>query len=240
MHATPRDPVPSLTVTALAPSIQAALGLLLSLDDKPSTDGPRPATTTTPLARLRQVGLSDVELDWLVELLLVEAEEPALRTRVPGRHAGGRTPETMSYRLTRAGLCWAREVLAADHWASSALANGAAPVTVPSTSSGTPFWDVESRTLWWDDAILLQFSRRHAPNLQALLVAFQKQNWKPCIVDPLSPAKASKANPRLHDAIKNLNKRLERTPLRFRGSGDGKGVRWETVANDSRSSPDFP
>jgi hypothetical protein len=79
---------------------------------------------------------------------------------------------------------------------------------------------------------MLQFPR-HGPNLEALLAAFRKRNWKPCIADPLAQKKASKSNPRLHDAIKYPNKRLEKTPLRFHGSGDGKGVRWETVTAEA-------
>jgi hypothetical protein len=99
---------------------------------------------------------------------------------------------------------------------------------------GTPFWDAENRTLWWGDQVLLRFDRRHAPNAEPLLAAFQQQRWKRCIADPLDTAKACKANPRLHDVIKHLNRRLRGTPVRFHGSGDGKGVRWEAVGADAR------
>jgi hypothetical protein len=188
---------------------------------------------------LRAAGLSDTELQWLIGLQLLESQDTFEGSGVVHRRHRARTDqrsETASYQLTHAGLCWAREILGGKRLTPSVSPDGTPPDYGNHDRPRFPFWDADNRTLWWGDQILLRFHRRHAPNLEPLLTAFQNQHWKACIADPLAQEKESKFNPRLHDAIKYLNRRLRGKPIRFHGNGDGKSVRWEAVKVPTRRS----
>jgi hypothetical protein len=232
-------------VSNLSPSIQAALTLLLQTHDDEHPDRPDSGQGAIAVSRLRSVVLSETELRWLLDLKLVENRNDG---KVATARRGRKAPPTDSYpvdaayfQLTRGGLLWARQVLGEENQTVSHPPHALRPGPKKRDEPSTPFWDADDRTLWWGNEILHQFHRRHAPNLELLLAAFQRQNWKPWIADPLAREKECKFNPRLHDAIKYLNKLLRGKPIRFHGSGDGRGVRWEAVrANNARFSSPVP
>ncbi len=93
-----------------------------------------------------------------------------------------------------------------------------------------PHWEMEARRLWLGDRLLLQF-RQPAPHQTRLLQAFEEQRWvSGHIDDPLPRSEVENdedAKRRLHETIKNLNRRLPGGTIRFRGDGTGQGVRWE-------------
>jgi hypothetical protein len=217
----------------LSISLRAALTLLLPHDNRPDVED-----SAIAMAQLRSIGLSDMEFHWLVEFQLIEPRETIRR---PLSRGGRALRRTVLFQLTRAGVIWAREILAPMEPAPSAPLESAQPGGVDPDLPEGPRWDADQRTLSWGSRILLQFQRRHACNIEPILAAFEKQAWKACIANSLPLEKESKFDPRLHDAIKHLNKRLKGAPLRFHGSGDGRGVRCEPVrAGPARCSPGVP
>ena len=66
-----------------------------------------------------------------------------------------------------------------------------------------------------------------APNQELILSAFQEQDWAEYIDDPLLPRPGQRPKPRLHAAIRCLNRNQLRPLIRFRGDGSGTRIRWE-------------
>lgn len=92
-----------------------------------------------------------------------------------------------------------------------------------------PRWDPELRELRFQEK-LVKALPKSANNQLLILAAFQEESWNRRIDDPLPPAACLDARRRLHDTIKQLNRRQRNSLLRFGGDGTGKGVVWKPVA----------
>ena len=96
-----------------------------------------------------------------------------------------------------------------------------------------PHWDHERHVLSVGNRVVKQF-RVPSPNQEAVLHAFQRDDWPPYIADPLPAVSAPRhAKVRLHDTIKCLNARQKNRLVRFHGDGQGMGVLWELVAEQA-------
>jgi len=62
---------------------------------------------------------------------------------------------------------------------------------------------------------------------QLILSAFEEEAWPEHIDDPLPGSGDINSRTRLHDAIHRLNGHQTNRLLRFKGNGNGTGVRWE-------------
>jgi hypothetical protein len=91
-----------------------------------------------------------------------------------------------------------------------------------------PQWNGESRSLSVGRVLIKKF-RIPSPNQEAVLAAFQEEEWPRRIDDPLRPQAHQVAKCRLHDTIKCLNRHHLHHLIRFRGDGTGEGVCWEYV-----------
>lgn len=89
-----------------------------------------------------------------------------------------------------------------------------------------PTWDAERRELHFGGQLVKQF-KWPAFNQEAILAAFQEENWPPRIDDPLSPSPEIAPKRRLHDTIKCLNRNHHSHLIHFRGDGTGEGILWE-------------
>src|SRR5438045_3921480 len=89
-----------------------------------------------------------------------------------------------------------------------------------------PRWDRRSRTLYLVDQVLKRFGRP-APNVERILDAFEKQKWVLRIRNPLPHVRGVDRKRQLHETIQNLNRRLGRRLLIFRGDGTGDGIFWQ-------------
>ena len=89
-----------------------------------------------------------------------------------------------------------------------------------------PHWDHMRKELRQAGLVVKQF-RCPARNQETILTAFQEEQWRSQIDDPLPPASEQDSRRRLSDAIKCLNRNQVNALLRFRGDGTGKGVLWE-------------
>lgn len=89
-----------------------------------------------------------------------------------------------------------------------------------------PTWDRDRQQLRVGQAVVKEY-KLPAPNQEAVLAAFQEENWPPRIDDPLSPQGEVDPKRRLHDTITSLNRNQKQPLIRFLGDGSGEGVRWE-------------
>lgn len=110
-----------------------------------------------------------------------------------------------------------------SHTSISAAPSSAASV-LPLTMS--PTWDRDRQQLRVGKVIVKEF-KVPASNQEAILAAFQEENWPPRIDDPLSPVPDQDPKRRLHDTINSLNRNQKQALVRFLGDGSGQGVRWE-------------
>ena len=86
-----------------------------------------------------------------------------------------------------------------------------------------PHWDAERRVLRFGGEVVKQF-RYRARNQEAVLAAFEEENWPFAIDDPLSPVADIPPKLRLYETIKSLNANQVSRLLRFRGDGSGEHV----------------
>jgi hypothetical protein len=94
--------------------------------------------------------------------------------------------------------------------------------------SSFPTWDPDRQQLRVGRILVKEF-KVPAANQQAVLAAFQEENWAPRIDDPLPPSPNQDSKRRLHSTINCLNRNQKRPLIRFLGDGSGEGVRWEFV-----------
>jgi hypothetical protein len=109
---------------------------------------------------------------------------------------------------------------------SSATAAASVSSAAISTLAMSPTWDRDRQQLRVGKLIVKEF-KVPASNQEAILAAFQEENWPPRIDDPLSPVPDQDPKRRLHDTINSLNRNQKQSLIRFLGDGSGQGVRWE-------------
>lgn len=93
-----------------------------------------------------------------------------------------------------------------------------------------PKWDRECHILRVGQCVIKQF-RLPSPNQEAVLSAFQEEDWPCRIDDPIPPSPGMDSKRRLHDTIKCLNRHRLMPLICFRGDGTGKGILWERTEN---------
>lgn len=184
--------------------------------------------------RLREAGLTDTHLRWLVfKGLVTHREEITLYGQQD------RTFRDIGRLRFSSGSCFvltpSGEELLATAGDSAQNGNGQLlarmfPPSEPSSGLPTlfPRWDDQRKELWLDGLLVKRF-RVQSPNQETILTAFQEDGWPPRIDDPLQPIANQCAKRRLHDAIKNLNRHQAHRVMRFTGDGSGEGVLWEAT-----------
>lgn len=84
-----------------------------------------------------------------------------------------------------------------------------------------PEWDKDMGELRWRGKVIRRVTIGRAQNVVTVLDAFQQQDWKQRIGDPLSRS----VNPcRLNDTVRSLNVGL--TGIIFESDGTNTGIRW--------------
>jgi hypothetical protein len=97
-----------------------------------------------------------------------------------------------------------------------------------------PTWDRDRQQLRLGRINVKEF-KVPAPNQEAILAAFQEENWPPRIDDPLPPLADMEPKRRLHDTISSLNRNQKVPLIRFLGDGSGEGIRWEHTRQAERN-----
>lgn len=92
----------------------------------------------------------------------------------------------------------------------------------------TPFWDREGRILRVDKQIVKAY-RVPSPNQEAILAAFQEEDWPRFVHDPLPPVAKLHPKQRLRETIRSLNTNQQNNRIRFQGDGTGERIGWRLI-----------
>jgi hypothetical protein len=193
------------------------------------------------IRNLRGVGLNESDLRWLVCRRFVEHAEEITPTGDECRRF--RRPGGLTFKhstclvLTAAGVRYAADVLS-DNAAARPVEKCPPPSEYKPAAEHrleVPHWDAERHELRLGNKLVKQF-KHQARNQERILAAFQEQNWKGPLDDPLPPDRDIDSKRRLNDAIKCLNHHQINKLIRFHGDGTGEGIRWDRV-NGSDSDP---
>lgn len=131
--------------------------------------------------------------------------------------------------LTQRGLVFAAGVLiGAPRGLETAGRLGGADQKAIAGPSAVPRWDPVRHELFLEGRIVKRF-KQHSPNQEAVLTAFQEEDWPPAVLDPLAPLPNRDPKQRLRDTIKNLNRHQMEARIQFSGDGSGEQVLWEAV-----------
>jgi hypothetical protein len=180
------------------------------------------------ISRLRQYGLCENDLRFLVRLHLVDH---ATETTCLG-HSGRRFEPTGDLFFTDR-TCFVLTPTAIDR-ATSLLKFAAGRATfdmtsaLPNHAECMPSWDTDRHLLSFGGQIVKHF-KWQAANQEKILSAFQEEGWPSRIDDPLAPMPDLDIKRRLSDTIKCLNRKQANKLLHFHGDGSGQGVIWKAV-----------
>jgi hypothetical protein len=223
-------------IGAVAARFQSALAPLIEAAQYAHETGSDPWDFAVEIQKLRNFGLSDNDLRFLLRLKLIAHANERLPNRAVGRQFTeiddlsftGRT----CFVLTATGNLAA---LGQFHVEPAGCQSQPSPSYPQRLAIGSarhvPTWDAQRRVLWFDDRVVKEF-RWQAFNQEHILCAFQEEGWPARIDDPLAPLPSLVSKRRLIDTIKCLNRKQANKLIRFRGDGTGQGVIWEAV-NDS-------
>jgi len=94
-----------------------------------------------------------------------------------------------------------------------------------------PYWDADRRQLSLGGTVVKHY-KLPSPNQEMILTAFEEEDWRPRIDDPLPPVSHLNPKRRLHDTIKSLNRHQKNRIVRFAGDGRGEGILWEPMPSN--------
>ena len=191
------------------------------------------------IRRLREIGMSDCELRWLIcKNLIQHGDETTTHsdsTRSFRRIGDLNISERCCFVITDLGVEFMREfgrdsnaensLLQVHRVASHQnLALRMRPI-IPNRAA-LPHWDSMRHELNWQGRLVKRFKHR-SPNQEAVLAAFQEEGWPFKVDDPLTQVDDCDPKRRLNDTIKGLNHHQDSKLIRFRGDGTGEGIIWE-------------
>jgi hypothetical protein len=100
-----------------------------------------------------------------------------------------------------------------------------------------PFWDCQNKRLFYGENLAKEF-HQPAPNQWVALEAFQEDNWKFRIDDPLTGKDGMDRKQRRRNLVKELNRALKF--LVFFSDGTGTGICWGLRTGAHRCAPPLP
>lgn len=186
------------------------------------------------IQRLRDAGISECELRWLICKGYVERADELTVPDQEGRSfrwlASLKFLEETCFVLTDEGVSFAEKV---DQLFPQSSSNGRPGNCVVAVCGGPksraiPSWDSLRLELRFDKQVVKRY-RVPAPNQEVVLAAFEEEDWPNRIDDPLTPTDEIDPKRRLHSTIQCLNRNQRRRLIHFRGDGHGTGVCWELV-----------
>jgi hypothetical protein len=227
-------------------SIQRAFSLLLKASIYAEDTGRDTWEFAITIGELLRDGVSENELRWLVCRGYVEHAEEVTSTggeRAFDRHVSLRFCNRTAFIITNAGIVFSGEFFKSFRHSdarnkvepSSSESVSPPPKLQPTENShhGTngrshPKWDRDRRELRLGTKLIKVF-KLPSPMQEAILMAFEEEQWPPRIDDPLPGHPDYPPKRRLHDTIKSLNRNQKNCLIRFMGDGTGEGIRWELI-----------
>jgi hypothetical protein len=222
----------------VAAKFQRALALLTEAAEYAEKTTASPWEFAVEISQLRQLGLFENDLRFLVRMRFVDHASEVTRA---GNCSREFQPTGDLYFTSR--TCF---VLTPRGFAKAAMIVNT-PVEVPVIRAISPSWSHlehgSPKMPTWDAARhLLIFSGRiikhfkwQAVNQEMVLSVFQEEGWPARIDDPLAPMPTLDVKRRLSDTIKCLNRNQQHQLIRFHGDGTGQGVIWKVVMAESSS-----
>ncbi len=241
-----RDLRPSVADRSLPRSTQRALNRLLKASKYAEDTGRHIWEFAVTIGELRRDGIAENELRWLVCRGYIEhADEVTTKgnERAFDHQVSLRFSKRSAFVITSVGMTFSRESLNAPPRTDSCVdGEEYSPNRGPQRSQiGTaengrhgsngsvyPKWDRDRRELRVGGKLVKVF-KLPSPMQEAILVAFEEEQWPPRIDDPLPGHPDHLPKRRLHDTIKSLNRNQKNSLIRFMGDGTGEGIRWELV-----------
>jgi hypothetical protein len=89
-----------------------------------------------------------------------------------------------------------------------------------------PSYDGQQRLFHWGTHVIKQF-QQPAANQVLVLQAEQELGWPSWLDNPLPGGQGKNPKVRLHDTIKDLNRRQRAEVLQFKGDGTGTRLGWD-------------
>ena len=211
--------------------LKAALAALLEAFDYAEDTGSDCWDFAVAIRRLRELGLSETDLRWLVKRRFVEHAREVTVQGDDGRQFRPTGNLTFTRRtcfvLTEIGVLRARSIADCRRPTSNV-------VQIDASENGrivmdpTVDWHADARKLCVNGQIVKRF-KWPAANQEAVLNAFQEEGWPERIDDPLPPQPEQDPKRRLADTIKCLNRKQVNQLIHFHGDGTGEGIFWELV-----------
>jgi hypothetical protein len=189
----------------------------------------KPGDRPVPLARLRHWGVGDDVLLWMQYQGHVEQVE---RRRGRGRarpkwtlRGTTRIDEKSWFALTPLGEAFADLFLA---WVVAPADDAEFERARAMMRVGrlAPHYDRLGRVFVWGRHVVKQF-RQPSLNQELILSAAEELRWPTWFDDPLPKRSGRDPKARLHDTIKDLNRRQQGRLIHFKGDGSGERLGWE-------------
>ncbi len=220
----------------------SALAYLVEAADFARELGRDPWDFAVEIQTLREMGLTNNDLRWLVCKNLLEHRQETTTVGDTSRVFQPDRPLSFSENAcfvisaaepvtSRAGLDSLAKVYEAVRRSSPLGRNG-------HNRDLLPKWDRDRQELRVGGIVVKQF-KVPAINQERILAAFEEEGWPVHIDDPLPPHPEQDPKRRLHDTINSLNRNQKRALIQFIGNGNGQGIRWElTRSRDGEGQVD--
>lgn len=201
---------------------------MLSACDEARTQRLSPTDVPVECQRLRQVGISEGFLIWMLYQGHVahfqatsQADERTGWVFEPSTVLGDRSALALTQLGELFGGFLLEKLLLSEdskefEWAWGLLRVG----------DCTPRYDAENRVFTWGRQLLKRYHQPSA-NQELVLVTAEELGWISWFDDPLPRGKNGNPKVRLHDTIKNLNRHQSPHLVKFKGNGTGTRVGWE-------------
>jgi hypothetical protein len=197
------------------------------------------------ISELRRSRVTESDLRWLVSRGYVRHAEEIIATngeRAFDFHVNLRFGKRTAFIVTESGIAHARELLNRalnneyeENARERRLPNALLPaIKLPYANKSDARDEAETRPTWDRDRRELRLAgqvvkvfKLPSPMQEAILMAFEEENWPTKIDDPLPFHPEVHPKRRLHETIRSLNRNQKNNLIRFVGDGTGEGVRWE-------------
>ncbi|MBI2824771.1 MAG: hypothetical protein HYX69_08800 [Planctomycetia bacterium] len=227
--------IPPLKEASIIPSrVDSALRLLLESHDYADDLGQGTWDFAVELASLRQLGITNSDVRWLVGKGLVQhARESAPCEDGPRRFL---TCERLildheaCFVLSPTGLEFARRFAHRPPPPVATSMGAAARLLRPAPRSQNgkhaPKWDRDRAELRVGNLVVRQYKVPSADQ-EIILAAFEEEHWPRRVDNPLPVQADPSPLRRLQDAVEALNGRQKHPLLQFLAEEDAAGVRWQ-------------
>ncbi len=232
----PTTDVIGLSKLRLAGNMTSALAVLLEAFEYGNDLGGNDWEFGIELAVLRDLGVSNSGLRWLIgggmadhAVEVTRSQDTARSFERPPRPVFSRRA---CFKLTPAGAAVARAVASrcepgtqqprsrSEDAPRSAVSGPPVPLV--------PKWDRNRRELKVGSIVVKRF-KLAAPAQETILAAFEESSWPQRIDNPLPQSRSQSGGPCLRKTVEALNRAQKRPLVRFCEEGGGQGVRWELI-----------